>query len=181
MKGAGETGPEPSASKDGFGPLRRFLRSDPLESWRAASFLRLVYLVVFYCQLLVAALVAVLLRALAGASGTPSGLLAAVLIAAAVAQLPLAVASTVGLSRVTSRQQALSRTLFMGVLLSTTAWFAALALATGQGATASYALVALVLVAYALGFLMIGRLARRSAELPPHAPAKRGEGGAQAS
>lgn len=170
----------PDDRRDRLGPLRRFLLSDPLESWRAASFLRLVYLVVFYGQLLVAALVAMLLRALAGGSGAPSGLLAAVLIAAAVAQLPLAVASTAGLGRVASRQQALSRTLFMGVLLSTTAWFAALALATGQGATASYALTALVLVAYALGFLMIGRLARRAAELPPQAP-RQGEDGVQAS
>ncbi len=114
-----------------------------------------------------AALVAVALRASVGASGSPSGLLAAVLVACALAQLPIALASTAGLSRVATRQQALSRALFMGVLLSSTAWFAALALATGQGATASYALLAIVLFAYALGFLALGRLARRASELAP--------------
>ncbi len=155
------------AALTGFGPLQRFLRNDPLEGWRAASFLRLVFLLTFYAQLVVAALVALALRVAVGASGSPSGLLAAVLVACAVAELPIALASTAGLQRVTTRQQALSRALFMGVLLSSTAWFAAFALATGQGATASYALLAIVLFAYALGFLAVGRLARRASELPP--------------
>lgn len=120
-----------------------------------------------------AALVAVALRASVGASGSPSGLLATVLVACALAQLPIALASTAGLSRVATRQQALSRALFMGVLLSSTAWFAALALATGQGAAASYALLAIVLFAYALGFLALGRLARRASELAPAAKTAR--------
>lgn len=140
--------------------------------WRAASFLRLVFLLTFYAQLLVAGLVAVALRAAAGSSGSPNDLLAIVLVACALAQLPVALASTAGLSRVLTRQQALSRALFMGVLLSSTAWFAALALATGQGAAASYALLALVLVAYALGFLAVGRLARKASELAPVTDAK---------
>jgi len=122
---------------------------------------------VFYAQLLLAAAVALLLRAIVPVTGAPSTVLAAVLVAAAVMQLPIALASTIGLARVTSRQQALSRTLFMGVLLGSTAWFAALALATGQGATASYLLLALVLLAYAIGFAMIPRLAARAAASPP--------------
>ncbi|MBX3144219.1 MAG: hypothetical protein KF813_10715 [Trueperaceae bacterium] len=155
------------AAVTGFGPLQRFLRNDPLEGWRSASFLRLVFLLTFYAQIVIAALIAVALRVAVGASGSPSGLLAAVLVACALAELPIALASTMGLQKITSRQQALSRALFMGVLLSSTAWFAAFALATGQGATASYALLAIVLFAYALGFLAVGRLARRAAELPP--------------
>lgn len=138
-----------------------------MERWRAASFLRLVFLFVFYAQLLIAACIAVALRLAVPVTGMPSAVLAAVLVAGALAQFPLAIASTLGLARVASRQQALSRALFMGVILSTTAWFGAFAVATGQDALATYALFALVLAGYALGFVMIGRLAARAAELPP--------------
>lgn len=82
-------------------------------------------------------------------------------------QLPIGLASATRLSSLASRQAALSRALFAGVTLSTTTWFIALALATGQGGTPVYVMLAVLMLAYALGFLATGRLARTAAGLPP--------------
>lgn len=87
--------------------------------------------------------------------------------ALAVAQLPIGLASASRLSAVASRQAALSRALFAGVTLSTASWFIALALATGQRGTPVYVLLAMLMLAYGLGFLVTGRLARTAAGLPP--------------
>jgi len=118
-------------------------------------------------QTAVAVLVGVTVAALAPGAPRPSPLLAWTLVALAGAQLPVGLASLARLGAVTSRQAALSRAIFAGVTLSTTAWFAALALATGQRGAPVAVLMAALLLAYALGFLATGRLARAAAAAPP--------------
>jgi len=129
-----------------------------------------VYALSFMAQVLVAALVAVLVRSLVGGVPRPSGMLAWVLVALAVMQLPLAVLTASRLGAIGSRQAALSRTLFSAIVLSTTAWFAALAMATGQRGLSVYLLLTLVIVSYGLGFLVVSRLAGHAARLPPSIP-----------
>lgn len=139
--------------------------------------LRLVYVSTFMAQVLVATLVAVLVRAAAGGTPRPSQILAWVLVALALMQLPIAAVLVSRQGAITSRQTALARTLFTAILLSATAWSTALALATGQRGLSVYVLLTLVMLAYALGFLSVGRLASRAAALPPQSGAAGGPSG----
>ena len=141
--------------------------------------MRLVYVAAFMAQVLVAVLVALAVRALAGGPPRPSDVLAWILVALAVMQLPFAALMASRLGTITSRQAALARTLFTAVTLAATAWSTALALATGQRGLSVYLLLSMVMLAYAAGFLAVGRLAHRAATLPPRA--SRGSGGGAAS
>jgi len=147
--------------------LKRYLRDEPLPATRSAATLRLVYALTFMAQVLVAALVAAVVRWLAGGNPRPSDLLAWVLVALAIMQLPFAALASSRLGTIATRQAALARTLFTAVILASTAWAAALALATGQRGASVYVLLSLVLLSYALGFLAVSRLAGRAAGLPP--------------
>ncbi|HZJ08065.1 MAG TPA: hypothetical protein VFD39_00045 [Trueperaceae bacterium] len=120
----------------------------------------------FVAQLLVAALVAVVVASLAPGETRPNAFLGWVLVALALLQVPLALAVTSRLGPVSSSRAALSRTLLSAVTLASSAWFAALAVATGQQGWSVYLLVALVGGAYALGFLATGRLAAAAAKRP---------------
>lgn len=118
-------------------------------------------------QTLVAVLVGVAVTALAPGTPRPSAVLSWTLVALAGAQLPIGLASLARLAAVSSRQAALSRAVFSGVTLSTTSWFAALAMATGQRGAPVFVLLATLLLAYGLGFIATGRLARAGASCPP--------------
>lgn len=118
-------------------------------------------------QTALAVLVGVGVAALAPGAPRPSPLLAWTLVALAGAQLPIGLASLARLAAVAGRQAALSRAIFAGVTLSTTAWFAALAFATGQRGAAVYVLLVTLLVAYGAGFVATGRLSRAAASAPP--------------
>lgn len=107
------------------------------------------------------------MSALAGGAGRPSSLLAWTLVALSFVQLPIGLAAVARLSSLATRQAVLARALFAGVALATTTWFIALALATGQGGTPVLVLFAVLLLSYALGFLITGRLARTAAQLAP--------------
>jgi len=146
------------------------LRDDELPAWRSLATVRTVYALAFMAQVVVATVVAVAVRALAGGAPRPSDFLAWVLVALAVMQLPLAALSASRLGAIGSRQAALSRTLFTAITLSATAWFTALAVATGQRRLSVYLPLALVMMAYGLGFLVVSRLAGHAARLPPAAP-----------
>lgn len=126
-----------------------------------------MYVLTFMAQVLVAAVVAVLVRALAGGDPQPNDLMAWLLVALAVMQLPLAALTASRLGSIGSRQAALSRTLFTAIVLSSMAWFTALALATGQRGLSVYLLLMLVMLGYGLGFLVVSRLAGHAALLPP--------------
>ncbi|HEX7040127.1 MAG TPA: hypothetical protein VF202_08455 [Trueperaceae bacterium] len=118
-------------------------------------------------QTAAALVVGVVVAALAPGPPRPSGLLAWTLVALAVLLLPLGLASLARLAYVDSRQAALSRAIFAGVTLSTSSWFAALALATGQRGAPVLVLLAVLLLAYAAGFVGSGRLGRAAAAAPP--------------
>lgn len=62
-----------------------------------------------------------------------------------------------------ARQAALKSALLMGALLASSAWFLALALATGQAGAPLYLLLLLTLSAYPVGFILIGRLGQVAA------------------
>lgn len=143
--------------------------------------LRLVYALTFMAQVLVAALMAATVRALAGGAPRPSEILAWVLVALALLQLPFAALMSARLGTISSRQVALARTLFTAIILSATAWSTALALATGQRGLSVYVLLSLVMLSYALGFLAVTRLAGRGAELPPRGGPKGGAGSGDGS
>lgn len=121
----------------------------------------------FAAQVIFAMAVGVLVSALAPGTVRPNDFLGWVLVALALMQVPLAVGVAARLGSIGSRQAALSRALLAAVVLAGTAWFAALAIVTGQQGFSVYLLVALVAGAYGLGFITIGRLARAAATLPP--------------
>src|SRR5690606_28464947 len=129
------------------GLLKRFLNDDPLPTSRSVATLRLVYVVAFMAQVLVAALVAIAVRALAGGPPRPSDVLAWVLVALAVMQLPFAALMASRLGTINSRQAALARALFAAIILAATAWSTALALATGQTGLSVYVLLSMVMLA----------------------------------
>lgn len=116
----------------------------------------------------VAALVALGVGLLAGGAPTePSPILAWILVALAVGQLPLVLGITMRFGAMKggagARRGALSTALLAGVMLASTAWFLALALATGQAGAPLFLLLFLTMLAYTVGFALMGRLARVAA------------------
>ncbi|MFA5551954.1 MAG: hypothetical protein WDA03_10100 [Trueperaceae bacterium] len=148
--------------------VRRYLTSHTLSAAVAAAFLRAAFVVAFMAQCVAAALVGVTVTLLAGgAPRNPSALLAWILVAIALAQTPVVVFVVARLGALRSgpgaRRAALSAALMTGVMLASSAWFLALALATGQAGTPLFVLLFLTLSGYALGFMLVGRLARAAA------------------
>ncbi len=119
----------------------------------------------FLAQCVLAAAVGVIVVALAGEGPrNPSALLAWILVGIALAQLPVALLVVSRLTVVKpvrgARRAALSAALMTGVLLAATAWYLSLALAIGQTGLPLFVLLFLTLSGYAVGFLLVGRLAR---------------------
>lgn len=148
--------------------LRRYLRAPTLSVGAATTYLRAAYALAFLVQCLVAALVGVSVLALAGGgSRQPNTLLAWALALLALSQLPIMLFVVARFASFKSapgaRAAALRAALLAGVLLASTAWYLALALATGQVGVPLYLLLALTLTAYTTGFLLVGRLGRVAA------------------
>ncbi len=129
--------------------------------------LRGVFAAMFLAQLAVALVLAVAMRVIDPVTTRPSPLLGWVLVAISVLELPLgwALASVAG--RGPDRRRALSAVLLSAVVLSTPAWFAALALATGQRGLPVAVLWGVLAVYYATGVAFAGRFASRAAQAPP--------------
>jgi hypothetical protein len=131
-------------------------------------FLRSAFAVSFLAHAAVAALVGIVVVLLAGAAPrNPNSLLAWMLVGMTLAQLPVALLIVVRAGALRSgpgaRRAALSSAILTGVMLASTAWFLALALATGQGGTPLFVLLLVTLTAYSVGFLLMGRLGRVAA------------------
>ncbi len=149
-------------------PLRHYLRAPRITAGSARSLLRAAFASAFLAQVLVASLVGVVVRLLAGGvRSSPSPLLGWTLVIVALVQLPIMfyasqrVGAPQGHGAPTgsgARRAALSASLLSGVLLATSAWFLALALAAGQSGAPLFVLLALVLLSYSGGFLAVGRL-----------------------
>lgn len=116
-------------------------------------------------QLVFATLVGVGVRLLAsGTTPRPGGYLAWVLVAFALIEFLVAAVLSVRPLPGEGRRAALSTTLLVGTLLGSVAWFLALALATEQRGAPLYVLLLILSLGYALGFLVVSRLAKAAAK-----------------
>lgn len=150
--------------------LEHYLRSPALSASRAAAVLRGLFAAMFLGQMLVALVLAVLVRLVTDVQARPSPLLGWVLVALAALELPVGLMLVTVAARGNDRRRALSAALVGAVVLSTPAWFAALALATAQGGPPVLVLWGILAAYYAAGVVGIGRLAGRAVRSPPWTP-----------
>ena len=141
--------------------LRQYLHGPELTLAQALMFLRLVFVLLFAGQLLVALLTGIMLRlAVPGAGGGGNPLIGWVLLAISLPHLPLVLWLSSRGVRALDRGASLSATILAGVLLSTPGWFLSLALVTGQPLLQLGLLLALIMLQYGLGMMLCGRFAR---------------------
>lgn len=149
-------------------PVRRYLSVPDLTEAAAGAVLRPVFLAGFSAQLVVAALVALLVRMLAaGVTPRPNPLLTWILVGFGVVELVIAAALSTRLGSVKDRRAALTTTLITASLYGSISWFLALALATEQRGLPLYLLLLLLSAGYALGFVGVQRLAKAAAGSAP--------------
>ena len=147
--------------------IERYLRDPQLPRPHAAAVLRGVFAAMFLGQMVVALVLAVVVRLVSDLHTSPSPLLGWVLVLLSTLELPLGVVLAGIAGRGDDRRRALSAALLGAVILSTPAWFAALALATGQRGAPVFVLWGLLALYYAFGVAGAGRLAARAVEVPP--------------
>ncbi len=147
--------------------IERYLLDPDLRRSQAAATLRAVFAAMFLGQMVVAMLLAMVVRLVTEVHTRPSALLGWVLVVLSVAELPLGAVLAGIAGRGDDRRRALSAVLLGAVILSTPAWFAALALATGQRGLPVLVLWALLALYYAFGVAGAGPLAARAAKAPP--------------
>lgn len=145
--------------------LKRFERARSLGAAEALALLRPLFVLGFGAQLALAAAVGALAWLILP-RGPANPLLAPVLVALALVQLPLALALGASAARAPTRRAALGATLLSATLLGVPAWFLALAAALGAGGLYLALLAALLALGYALGMLLCARFARRAAAAP---------------
>lgn len=155
--------------------IRAFASGPPPEPFEAAALLRQVYLATFALQLLLALAIGGLVALLVPVRGAPNDVVALVLLAVAVAHLPLGWALARTAIRAGGRPSALSGVVAAAMLFSIPAWFGVLLVVSGQRPLALIAIAAVISVGYALGFLLTG-LATQVATTPePEGRAERTE------
>ena len=147
--------------------LERYLRDPQLPRPHAAAVLRGVFAAMFLGQMVVALLLGSIVRLVGDLHTRPSPLLGWVLVLLAALELPLGAVLASIAGRGDDRRRGLSATLLGAVILSTPAWFAALALATGQRGAPVLVLWGLLALYYAFGVAGAGRLAARAVRAPP--------------
>lgn len=146
--------------------LHRFFASARPDRAEALAALRLVFLAAFGLQAALAALLALVLLWAAGGPSRGGGALAQVILLLSLLQIPLGTALSLGAARPGGKGAALAATILAGVLLGTTAWYAAFALLLGAPPMALALLALLVATGYGLGFGLTLRFAG-TAQLPP--------------
>ena len=145
-------------------PLRHFLKNPKATRSEALGVLRMVFLLMFMAQLLVAALLALTLGLLFGAGKSSSPLLAQILVFLSFLQLPLAIVLPQLSANVRGKQAALSASIMAAVFLSVPAYFASFALVTGAPIAYLVILLAILMGYYALGLMMVNGFARLALE-----------------
>lgn len=160
-------GPRGRAWQALFAPL---YATDPPEPAKLLQALRLVYLVVFLFQVLLAVLLTLALAAWLPSPPRPNTVLAAVLFTFAALQLPIGLLLPLQLFRRANRGAALAGVTVAAVVLSSSAWFTALMLLSGQRPPWLLASGSLLMLAYAAGILLTPR-ATRAALTPSPQPA----------
>lgn len=159
------------------GRLGDFLLATDLDAGRAAGTLRLLYVVAFGAQVVVALVVGVTVRSLTRLNAPATSLLGWILVVLAVLQVALGIVVGGMAGRHPSRSGALSGTITLAVVLATPAWFAALAFATAQGSMPLLGLWACLAASYAVGLLLVTRLAVRGAAAAPESAESTGRAG----
>lgn len=144
-----------------FGKVQEFLVANRPDRRLATTALRTVFASMFAGQLAVAAALGVVVLLLNGQPAGRSSVLGPVLAVIALLQCGLGVFLPELLARGGGKGRVLSATLLAAVLLASPGWFLMLALITGQAALPLMILLSLLASAYALGFLLTGRFARR--------------------
>ncbi|MDZ7704772.1 MAG: hypothetical protein U5L04_09855 [Trueperaceae bacterium] len=140
-------------------PFLTFLRDDKPTPAQALPQLRLVFVFGFVVQLGVAGLVGFMMRLLAGAPSGDATLMAQVLLGLSLLQgVPVALLAS-PTAHDGGKQAALSATIATAVLFAAPGWFVAFAWLVGVPALYLLALVAVLMVYYALGLLLVGRYA----------------------
>ena len=155
--------------------LRAFATGPAPEHGDAAALLRLVYLVVFGLQLLLALTLAALLAQLVPVRGAPNDVVAIVLLVMGAFHLPLGWVLARSTLRAGGRQAALSGTIAAAVLFSIPAWFAALLLVSNQRTPYLAGIGAVIVVGYSLGFALASIAARVAAAPEPAQAAEAAE------
>jgi lysylphosphatidylglycerol synthetase-like protein (DUF2156 family) len=146
-----------------LGALQSFLKNPQPSEGEAVSILRMIYVLTFMAQIAVAAVLAGVMAVIAGrqSSGT---LLAQILVVMSLVQLPLALLLSIGVSKAGGKQAALSASIMAGVLLSIPAWFIALTFLVSSTFLYMAILFAILMLYYAVGFMLCGRWAKVALE-----------------
>jgi hypothetical protein len=151
-------------------PLRHFLKNPQATVPEALGILRLIFLLMFMAQFVVATLLALALGLIFGPGKNSSPLLSQILILLSLMQLPLALAIPQLSARAGGKQAALAATIMVAVFLSVPAYFASFALLTGTSLPYLMILLALLMTFYALGLFMVNgfaKLAVKGSGQPP--------------
>ena len=134
--------------------LRHFLAAKEITRSEVSGTLRLVFVAMFFAQIVLALLLGFGLR-LTFNSAPSSPLLAQILLTFSVVQLPLTLFLSQQAGRSGGRQAALSAALLSGVLLATPAWFLSLVLALGTQTLYLVLFFAVLMSYYLIGLLLV--------------------------
>jgi hypothetical protein len=155
--------------------LQSFLKNPQPSEGEAASSLRMIYVLTFMVQIAVAAVLAGVMVAVVGRQ-SPGTLLAQILIVMSLAQLPLALLLSIGVSKAGGKQAALSASIMAGVLLSTPAWFIALTFLVSSPFIYIATLFVILMFYYAIGLMLCGRWAKVALQEKREGRREKGEG-----
>jgi hypothetical protein len=144
--------------------LRAFLQGQPSIT-QASSFLRLVFALSFGLQLLFATILAAIFYMIT-TKRSDNPLLAQIMIFLSLAQLPLALFLSQLSAKTGHRQGFLSAAIMSGVLLSTPAWFAAMAFLSTTQTLYIFIFLLILMNYYALGFILCGRWGKLVPTIP---------------
>lgn len=165
-----DTRPTTAADRGWASLLAPLYRAQGRELGGVLRTLRLVYVSLFLFQTLLALLLGVSLGVLLPSVARPNDVLAGVLFGVAGLQLPIGVMLTLRLTRLPSVGGALAAVTVAAVVLSSSGWFTALMVLSGQRLIWLLAMVTLVMLSYAIGLFLIPRAARAALVAPPTPP-----------
>src|SRR5690625_486249 len=134
---------------------------------QAAGTLRVLFAATFVAQFVIAGTVAVLLRLAVPGIPTPNPILGWALVILCVVHMAIAPVVLYTNRARGDRHTYLYNMIFVSVMLSGTAWFAAFGLATNQQGWPLYVLFFLVSSAYVAGFMFTGIIAGHAAGSEP--------------
>ena len=147
-----------------FRALQVFLKSDAPTRAQAAGALRLLFVVAFWGQSLLAALAWVVLSTLLTPELAVTTLTAQVLVGLGALELPAAYALGSWTARGGTQAGALSAALLEGILLAAPVWFALFTWLIGSPALYPALLLGLAALFYGLGLLAVGRYAAQATQ-----------------